>query len=190
MTHLEHEEEARLVERILAGETDLFQEVVSRYRDKVAGMIFHITNSREDVEDIAQDVFLAVYRHLGSFERRSSLGTWIYRITVNKCRDWQRRTYARRPGDLFGLFWNDRASPTVSAEGLDERDAVRTAVNNLSEKYRMIIILYYYHDLSCQEIADLLQMPKKTVETRLARGRGQIAKKLDHGGEPACTETL
>ena len=71
----------------------------------------------------------------------------------------------------------------------EERELVRDAVARLPEKYRLVVILYYFHDLSCPEIAEILGLPKKTVETRLARGRNRIEKMLDWGGESACTET-
>lgn len=176
-----------LVCRIVDGEKHLFSEILNRYRDKVAGLIFSITNSRDELEDIAQEVFIAVYKNLGAFENRSQFGTWIYRITVNKCRDWQRRTYSRRALEFLGLVGADRASPST-AEGMEDQETVRAAVRALPEKYGIVIILYYYHDLSCQEISEVLGIPKKTVETRLIRGRNQIGTRLKTGGEAKWSE--
>jgi RNA polymerase sigma-70 factor (ECF subfamily) len=186
-TPLSDEELVRLV---LNGEISYFDRIISRYRDKVAGLIYSVTNSSDELEDIAQEVFLAVYRNLSSFQSRSQLGTWIYRITVNKCRDWQRKTYARRPAEFLGLLGGTRASPQEQSIGPEDRDAVREAIKALPDKYRTVIVLYYYHDLTCQEIANILAIPKKTVETRLMRGRGIISRQIDwDGGEAACWET-
>lgn len=178
-----------LIKRILDGESYLFEEIINRYRSRVASLIYNVTGGCDELEDIAQEVFVSVYRNLGLFEHRSQLGTWIYRITVNKCRDWQRKTIRRRSGQVIELYGTDRASPADATSEWEERDTVRKAVDGLPERYRPVIILYYYHDLSCQEIAEVLGMPKKTVETRLIRGRGIIARKLESGGEAVCTET-
>lgn len=178
-----------LVSRIVNGEHLLFEELVERYRSKVASLIYSIINSREELDDVAQEVFVSVYRSLRSFENRSTFSTWIYRITVNKCRDWQRKVYLRRPTELLGLLGQYRASPTNGRLNIEDREAVREAVRGLPEKYRTIVILYYYHDRSCQEIADILEMSKKTVETRLMRGRNLIETKLDVGGDAICSET-
>lgn len=171
-----------LVRRIVGGEQYLFQQILDRYRDKVAGLIFSVTNSRDELEDIAQEVFISAYKNLNTFENRSRFGTWIYRITINKCRDWQRRTYSRRTLEYLGFGGADRASPDEN-EGLEDQEEIRTAVRNLPEKYKVVIILYYYHDLSCQEVADVLGIPKKTVETRLIRGRNQLGANIKRGGE-------
>lgn len=177
-----------LVVRILRGEDHLFEEILDRYRNQVAALIYSITGSQSDLEDIAQEAFLAVYKNLTSFQGRSSLGTWIYRITVNKSRDWQRRNYLSRPVELLELTGLYRASPQETPD-IEEQEVIRNAVRRLPEKYRLVIILYYFHDLSCREVAEVLALPEKTVETRLARGRKRIEMMLDMGGESACTET-
>ncbi len=177
-----------LVRRILLGEDHLFEKILVSYRDRVAALIFSLTGSQSDLEDIAQETFIAIYKNLASFQGRSSLGTWIYRITVNKCRDWQRRNYLRHPVELLGITGFNRASPR-DGPNLEEQEVIRNAIGRLPEKYRLVIVLYYFHDLSCPEIADVLGLPKKTIETRLARGRNRIEKILDWGGESACTET-
>lgn len=171
-----------LVRRIVGGEQYLFHQIVDRYRDKVAGLIFSVTNSRDELEDIAQEVFISAYKNLNAFENRSRFSTWIYRITINKCRDWQRRTYSRRALEYLGFGGADRASPYEN-DGVEDREEIRTAVRNLPDKYKVVIILYYYHDLSCQEVADVLGIPKKTVETRLIRGRNQLGASIKRGGE-------
>ncbi|MGE5371718.1 MAG: RNA polymerase sigma factor [Solirubrobacterales bacterium] len=171
-----------VVRLILQGDTELYAEILRRYRTKVAGMVYHMTGSHADTEDIAQDVFIAAYKNLKVFEYRSRFSTWLYRITVNKCRDWQRRQQTRSPARLIEI-WRDRASPP--AERVAERAEVRDAVRELPEKYRTVIILYYFHDLPCQEIAETLDIPRKTIETQLARGRTMLARKLDPGGETA-----
>lgn len=171
-----------LVERILQGEDHLFEIILVRYRDRVAALIYSITSSQSDLEDIAQEAFISIYKSLASYQGRSSLGTWIYRITVNKCRDWQRRHSLRNPVELLGITGLNRASPRDGPDW-EEQEVIRNAIQRLPEKYRLVIILYYYHDLSCPEMAEVLCMPKKTVETRLSRGRNRIKKMLDWGGE-------
>ncbi|MGE5449888.1 MAG: RNA polymerase sigma factor [Methanomassiliicoccales archaeon] len=163
-----------LILRITGGESELFAELVKRYQKKVAALIYSLIQHPDEVEDVAQEVFITIYRHLGRFEHRSSFSTWIYRITVNKCHDWQRRNY-RQKGRFGTVADKDVDLTMVDLNQTEDCLLVRQQVGKLDEKYRIVIVLYYFHGLKCREIAGILELPTKSVETRLFRARKLLA---------------
>ncbi len=96
MDHRQDNEESLLVRRVQQGDELAFREVVERYQTKVHSIIYGILRNRNDAEDIAQQVFAKVYFSIGSFDSRSSLLTWIYKITVNECYDYLRKRRVRK----------------------------------------------------------------------------------------------
>jgi len=168
-----------LIWSITGGDPQLFAELVNRYQKKIAALIYSLISVSDEVEDIAQDVFITVYQNLSRFEHRSSFSTWIYRITVNKCHDWQRRNYRRK---AWFKPWDDGiVLPAVTMDNAEDYLMVRQQVSGLPDKYRLVIVLYYYHGLKCHEIAGILEVPPKTVETRLFRARKLLAAQLGRG---------
>ncbi|MGE5380155.1 MAG: RNA polymerase sigma factor [Methylocystaceae bacterium] len=165
-----------LIVRINGGNHELFAEIVKRYQKRVAALIYSLIQVPDDVDDMAQDVFITVYRHLEQFEFRSSFSTWIYRIAINKCRDWQRKQYRYK---YWFKGWDDNLEYTaVTQESTEDRVTVRQQINQLDEKYRIVIVLYYFQGMKCQEIASILKVSNKTVETRLFRARKLLADRL------------
>lgn len=164
-----------LIERVRRGETRFFAELVEHYQDAVYGMAFRFVRSAGDAEDLAQDAFLRAFRGLGAFKGDARFSTWLYRITWNLCTDWVRRN--RKPGRARAAM--DDAADVADGradleEGLmarEERDKVRQALHGLDEKYRSVLMLLYYQKLSHDQIAAVLGVPMKTVETRLYRAR-------------------
>jgi RNA polymerase sigma-70 factor (ECF subfamily) len=173
----------QIVERVRAGDTSEFAELVLRYQDTVYGMARRFVESSADAEDIAQEAFLRVHRGLEGFKGDARFSTWLYRITWNLCADWIRRH--RKPGRAsVGL--DDTADiedrRTDIEEGLldeEQRRSVRQALSALDEKYRSVITLLYYQKLSYEQIAEVLDVPLKTVETRLYRARKLLRASLE-----------
>jgi RNA polymerase sigma-70 factor (ECF subfamily) len=177
----------QIIGRVRSGETRHFGELVRRYQDPVYGMVARFVGGSEDAQDIAQDVFLRVFRGLDGFRGESKFSTWLYRITWNLCADWLRRN--KRP--------NREATVVQAAETLpdrrvdleegfleeEQRVAVRQALNALDEKYRSVVVLHYYQKLSYDQIAEVLDMPVKTVETRLYRARKTLRGCLESSGQ-------
>lgn len=157
--------------------------IYERYRDQVYGLAWKLLGDRHTAEDLTHDVFLRIHDHLHTFEGRSELGTWIYRITTNLCLNHLRR--ARRGSffaDLerfFGLV--DREEPQmlrlIEAE---TRDEVLEAVQALPANYRAAVVLRDLEGLAYKEIASILEIPEGTVMSRIARGREILRKSLSH----------
>lgn len=185
-----------LVERVQKGETRFYAELVARYQDAVYGMALRFVRRSAEAEDIAQEAFLRAYRGLGGFKREARFSTWLYRITWNLCADWLRRYGGPRYGAPRGpgprrisVSMDDAreiADATVDVEGdlveAEEKRAVQAALDGLDEKYRNVVTLLYYQKLSYEEIAGVLQVPLKTVETRLYRARKQLKARLLKAG--------
>ena len=160
----------------------MFDELVRRYQDRVYGMAARFVGQPSDAEDIAQEVFLKAFRGLEGFKGDAKFSTWLYRITFNLCTDWLRRT--RRPGRRTtslseGLDVQDSA-PGLGEDVLaaERRKEVRAALEGLPERYRTVVTLLYYNKLSYEQIGTILELPPKTVETRLYRARRMLREKL------------
>ena len=186
----EKTEDDELVARVRAGETRLFAELVTRYQDPVYAMCLRFLGDRTEAEDVAQEVFLRVHRGLSSFKGEARFSTWLYRITFNLCADWLRRnrTAARQAAALGEA--GDIADGRIDLEGdvvdAEERQRIRGALESLDERYRSVVVLLYYQKLSYKQIAVVLDLPVKTVETRLYRARRLLRRILEGaitGGE-------
>jgi RNA polymerase sigma-70 factor (ECF subfamily) len=177
----------QIIGRVRGGETRAFGELVARYQDSVYGMALRFIGGRGEAEDVAQEVFLRAYRGLEGFKGNAKLSTWLYRITFNLCADWRRRNKRadRRAATIEAAA--ELADHRVSLEeGMletEKRDQVRRALESLDERYRSVVVLLYYQKMSYEQIAAVLALPVKTVETRLYRARKMLRELLESGEE-------
>ena len=181
MIVLQDEEVIRLV---VDGHTQAYSIIVDRYKNMIYDICYKYTYDYTEAQDLSQDIFLKVYRKLYTFKNSSSFCTWLYRIGINTCIDWTRKNkkrnnikYIDEDGFIEAL---PSSSPTPEDIALDveKRELVRSAILNLSEKYKTVVILYNYKNLSCGEISQILDIPVKTVETRLYRAKKILKDKL------------
>jgi RNA polymerase sigma-70 factor, ECF subfamily len=178
--------EGALVQRAQAGDEAAFREIVERYQSKVFSIIHGIVRQRNDVEDIAQQVFAKVYLSLRSFDFRSSLITWIYKITVNECFDYLRKRKVRRlvyesdlSEDEVRRVENtepatDRQAPADSS--LAQRDYVIKLLTRVSEEERMLLMLKEVEGYSVEELAERTGMNENTIKVKLFRARQKLVK--------------
>ncbi|MEQ1507596.1 MAG: sigma-70 family RNA polymerase sigma factor [Myxococcota bacterium] len=179
--------DSELVRRFKEGDRSAFGEIVRRYKDRVFTLCVRWMGDREIAEDVAQDVFLALFRSLGGFRGDAQLSTWVYRVVINHCKN--RRLYRRRRHHeshepLEGEPTDDGPTRQLAHDGpgtdaplhADEASAVlQAALDQLDEEQRQIIVLREVQDLSYEEIADLLELPRGTVKSRLHRARAELA---------------
>ena len=178
--------EGALVQRAQAGDETAFREIVERYQSKVFSIIHGIVRQRNDVEDIAQQVFAKVYLSLRNFDFRSSLITWIYKITVNECFDYLRKRKVRRlvyESDLNEdeVRRVENADPAVERQmpadsSLAQRDYVLKLLMRVSEEERMLLILKEVEGYSVEELATRTGMNENTVKVKLFRARQKLIK--------------
>ncbi|NMA64786.1 MAG: sigma-70 family RNA polymerase sigma factor [Clostridiaceae bacterium] len=158
-------------------------EIIEQYGDDVYRVAFAILKSKELAEDIFQETFLRVCRSFSSYRGDSSLKTWITSIAVNLCRDYMRSSWKRRVviTDEFVTYTSSDSDTEEIIEKRSERDELLKAVMNLSDKYREVVILYYYQELDIKEISRVLKIPQGTVKSRLYKARNLLYSMM--GGE-------
>jgi RNA polymerase sigma-70 factor (ECF subfamily) len=177
-----------LVACATAGDTDCFNQLVSRWERPIYALAYRTLGREEDARDVVQEAFLRAYRGLRGFKGQAKFSSWLYRITLNLCRDWMRRE-RRAPvvqlpegADPMELA-DTRMAPTESVEELVARRemsaAVAKAMAELPEEQRTAILLKEYHGLTFQEIADTLDCPLSTVKTRLYQGLSVLRRRLE-----------
>jgi RNA polymerase sigma-70 factor (ECF subfamily) len=180
-----------LVERCRQGDPQAFARLVALHEGMVFNLAARLIGDAEEAKDVAQDVFLQVYRTLGRFEGRSSLKTWIYRIVVNQCHNrhrwWRRRKKdcsrpldALTPTDQARLVEGDRGqtSPYEEVRRRERSGRVQAALLGLSFDHRAILLLREVEELPCEAIAATLGIPEGTVKSRLARAREALRARL------------
>ncbi len=159
-----------LVKRFIDGDESAFAVLVQRHKEKVRNIVYLTMSSSNSVDDIAQDVFLTVYRNLNNFRFESQFTTWLYRITVNKCKDYMRKIKIR---NIFTpLKEAEEKTDDISApESNDIKGIVQKAIGKLPEKLRIPLLLKDIEGMSYQEIAETVQCEIGTVKSRIFRAR-------------------
>ena len=179
-----------LVARAMKGDLDSFNQLVLRWERPIYALAYRVLGREEDARDVAQETFLRAFRALGGFKGQAKFSSWLYRITLNLCRDWmrrQRRTpVSQAPEGLDIADLVGEGEPSESVEDLVARrqlgHAVGKAMSLLPEEQRTAIILKEYHGLTFQEIAEMLDCPLSTVKTRLYQGLSVLRKQLHDDG--------
>jgi RNA polymerase sigma-70 factor (ECF subfamily) len=186
--------DADLVARARGGDRGAFDELVLRHEDRVFNMAFRMLGNADDALDLAQEVFLSAYRALGSFEGKALFSTWLYRVTVNRCRDEMRRratvkhtrplplSAARDGDDPAGDPPARAASPADAAAVRESHALVAAAVAALPDDAREALVLRDVEGLSYEEIAEILGVPVGTVRSRLHRARAIVRERLREAG--------
>ena len=170
-------EEAQLIDQARRGDHLAYGELVERYQVAVYNLCYRMLGQGQDAEDAAQEVFLRVFRQLGSYDPRHRFSTWVLSITSHYCIDQLRRRRLNLvPIDSIIAWARSRqAGPDDLAIEGETRDHLQALLAQLPEKYRLTLVLRYWHDLSYAEIADVVKLPENTVKTRLHRGRQLLA---------------
>jgi RNA polymerase sigma-70 factor (ECF subfamily) len=186
-----------LVARSVGGDPDSFNQLVVRWERPVFALAYRVIGHEEDARDVCQETFLRAFRALGGFKGQAKFSSWLYRITLNLCRDWIRRqrrlpAAAVSDGSDFAETFGLESAETAVDELVSRKDLaarVAKAMTRLPDEQRTAIILKEYHGLTFQEIADLQGCPLSTVKTRLYQGLTVLRRHLEEDGiaasEPA-----
>jgi RNA polymerase sigma-70 factor, ECF subfamily len=175
-----------LVTRSIGGDADSFNQLVLRWERPIYALAYRVIGREEDARDVCQETFLRAFRALNGFRGQAKFSSWLYRIALNLCRDWVRRerrtpiVQASEEIDLMEMV--AVREPSASIEDLVARKEltriVERAMARLPEEQRTAIILKEYHELTFQEIADLIGCPLSTVKTRLYQGLAVLRREL------------
>ncbi|HYF82395.1 MAG TPA: sigma-70 family RNA polymerase sigma factor [Clostridia bacterium] len=185
-----------LVSYIVKGKTELFSVIVDRYQSKVFSTVYSYTHDHEETRDLTQEIFIKLYNNLQSYKNKASFSTWLYRIAVNRCIDWTRKKRLQTIStiydnsddeiDIYDTIADSGGGPEEAFIKQENKAYIRKVVEDLPEIYKTVIILYYFEDFSPQEISDITDVPKRTIETRLYRGKNLLKLRLEElicGGE-------
>ncbi len=166
------------VERVLAGDTSAFEEIVRRWQAPLINLAYRFCHDRGRAEEMAQEAFLRAFRGLAQWRKDAAFSTWLFALATNFYRSELRRAPA------YTVSIDDVREPAdsrVPDDGLADHDrnmAVRRAVLALPPKYREALILFYFHDMDVPAAAQSLGLPEGTVKARLFRGRKILRGKL------------
>ena len=179
-------EEAELVKRVQARDEMAFREIVERYQSKVFSIIYGILRNRNDAEDIAQQVFAKIYFSIKNFDFRSSLLTWIYKITVNECYDYLRKKRVRKLVYESDFSEEDSKRMEASEPAVDSRPAIDTRLaqrdlivkllSKLSKEDRSLMLLKEVEGHSVEELAQMTGLNENTIKVKLFRTRQKLLK--------------
>jgi RNA polymerase sigma-70 factor (ECF subfamily) len=185
--------DGRLVRRLKERDERAFREMVEEYGDRVYSLTYRMLGNREEAEDLAQEVFITIFKSIESFRGDSKFSTWLYRVTANHCKN--RIKYLARRHDRDRAELNERVEiasaggssmsaprpaprPDAQLEGAQLEQVLQRAIADLEEEQRILVVLRDVEDLSYEEICAITELPEGTVKSRLHRARMALRKKL------------
>ncbi len=178
-------EDAQWIDETLAGNTSAFGLLVQKYQDRLFNTLVHVTGNAQEAEEVAQDAFVQAFVKLRTFEGRSSLFTWIYRIAFNL---WVTQRRRRRPvvsvdesRELTGSEPTDTGEAPLDRLEREERARqIHRAIHELSDDHRTILVLREMENCDYETISEILDLPVGTVRSRLHRARLHLKQRLKH----------
>lgn len=186
---IEIDDEAAIVAQARLGDAKAFSELLRRYEGKIFRLALHITQNREDAEDVLQEAFLKAYEHLDQFQGQSKFYTWIVRIAVNQALMKLRKRKSDRSVSLDETIdtgedtvareiaaWDENPEQQYSREEINE--ILSSAIDGLAPIYRAVFVLRDVDELSTEETAEALDLSIPAVKSRLLRARLQLRDKL------------
>jgi RNA polymerase sigma-70 factor (ECF subfamily) len=184
------DEDARILRGLRAGIDEAYEELIQRFQQPVYNVVYRLLGNPNDASDVVQDVFLKIFRSVGSFREQSSLRTWIYRIAVNEAHNHRRwfSRHCRREVPLENereeqtqaveLATDPGRSPYDQALDSENRMLIERALAQINPTFRTAVVLRDIENLSYEEIAEILQLSLGTVKSRILRGREALRREL------------
>ena len=175
-----------LIAATLARDTAAFGELVSRYQNRLYGALVHMTGSAEDAKDVAQEAFVLAFQKLATFRGDSQFYSWLFRIAMNASVNFRRKNRSlgasiEATKERIGLEPTDPrrdAQPDQPMEQLERQRIVREALAQMTEEFRIPLVMAEMEEMKYEEIAALLKCPIGTVRSRIHRGRAELREKL------------
>jgi RNA polymerase sigma-70 factor (ECF subfamily) len=189
--------ERSLLRRLRDRDERAFRELVQAHRDRVYNITFRMLGNRAEAEDVAQEVFIAVFKNIDDFREQSKFSTWLYRIAVNHCKNRIKYLARRHDRDRDELDETTQgagvngsisgpvpSAPDRALEGAQMEKLVQDAIATLEDDQRIVVVLRDVEDLSIEEICEITGLPDGTVKSRLHRARLVLRKRLQrHVGD-------
>ena len=185
---LSREEDADLIERAVAGDQQAFTQLRQKYYPTIAGLIRRMMHNSDDVEDLVQETFVKAFNAIATFNHEYAFSTWLYRIASNHCIDFLRKKRLKtfsidqpietHDGEMQYEISDSTWLPDTDIHNKEKSSLLNAAIQELPEKYRVVIELRHGEELDYQEIANKLGLPLGTVKAHLFRAREMLYKKL------------
>ena len=173
-------DDIKLMERCNSGDRQAFEMLLARYEKPVFNAAYRMLNSPDDERDVTQTVFLKVYEHLDQYDPKYRFFSWIYRITLNESINWLKKTNRL---DAFDEDMADtKGGPEQEAGNQQLSEGMQAALMTISPDYRAVIVLKHLLGCSYQEISDVLEIPEKTIKSRLYTARQLLQQTLTERG--------
>ncbi len=185
------EPERSLLRRLRDRDERAFRELLDLHKDRVYNITFRMLGNRAEAEDVAQEVFISVFKTIDQFREESKFSTWLYRVAVNHCKNRIKYLARRHDRDRDELDETSHqangavtgapvraAQPDRALEGAQMERLLQEAIGNLDDDHRIVVVLRDIEDLSIEEICDITGLPDGTVKSRLHRARLALRKKL------------
>ena len=173
------------VHQTVEGDAEAFNELVNRHHSKIYGLAYRMLGNPEDAADATQETFLEAYKSVKTFQFQSQFGTWLYRIGINTCQQYIRKSQANdrkltaytREAEIRGAA-SENDSPERVAIQTEQNEVVQEAISQLPPKQREVVTLYYMQHLKYREIAEILKCSEGTVASRLNQALKNLKRKL------------
>lgn len=187
--------ETEIIQKLQQGNEQAFKQLVGLYQKRVVNTCFGLVHNTEDAEDIAQEVFIEVFRSIQNFRADAKLSTWLYRIAVNRSlnfiRDNKRRKWFQSFDDVVmekNILLNHLASESAGTEieNLQRANILHVAISSLPENQKTAFTLNKYEELSYKEIAEVMEMSISSVESLIHRTKLNLQKKLYNCYKKKC----
>jgi RNA polymerase sigma-70 factor (ECF subfamily) len=183
MTRMNNKDDAdaHTIKLVARGDELAFEQLVQKYQQAIFNTIYRYIGNQDDVQDLAQEIFIKVWRNAGKFKGRSKFSTWLYRIVVNHCINYRRKN-KRRHVSLDELTEKGKIPRAFKVEPDWEQrrkvELVRRAVDELPDRQRMALILAQFEEKSYKEIAEIMKISLSAVESLIFRARSALRGKL------------
>ncbi|COE00984.1 sigma-70 family RNA polymerase sigma factor [Bacillus cereus] len=161
---------------------DLIDEIMNKYGQEVLQLVYSYVNNKEVAEDVTQDIFVKCYKSLQTYKGNSNLKTWLWRIAINHCKDYLKSWYNKKvivTEDDFTYMESQKESVEQIVIQNAEDSRLASAVMSLPIKYREVIYLFYYEELSIKEITTVIEVKENTIKTRLKKAKELLKKGLE-----------
>lgn len=185
--------DVQLMLRVVGGDHAAFEDLVSRYQDRLLGFFFHLVGDRTLAEDMAQEVFMRVYRSRERYSAKARFSTWLFRIAHNLASNQKRGLSRRREVPLSGtddaehevraeeeiLAEKSALMPTRQIDSREVRDVVRAALDSLNERQKTAVLLHKFEGMSYHDIGEIMGLNIVAVKSLLSRARGKLKEALE-----------
>lgn len=186
-------QDTSIIKEIIGGNTQAFAVLVDKYKDLVFTLAIRMLKNREEAEEVSQDTFVKIYKSLPKFKGDSKLSTWIYKVAYNSCLDRIKKNNRRRSEIAIDTYTEHQIKTLDTAlDVMEEKELEQTiqeCLQELSSKDSFLLTLFYFEELSLEEISKIVDMAPNTVKVNIHRARKRLASVLKKRMEPETIES-